>query len=325
MMVYARLAFVLASALVTASSVAHASDANVGHPLNISLPATRVADATPSDSALLSNGGNSNADPDGSYFDDWFARVAEAQASQPHWMTPLATVTPRLEEEVRYDQYWEHLGTGANVETYGSGKGLELIPTTTNEILINAPTYEDRTVKKPANGWGDWPLLTVKQRLISSPEDQGNYIVSAFLGVQAPTGSPAFTNHAWLITPTLAAGKGWGDFDVQATVGAPIPTSHGNTIGIPIVTNVAFQYHLGKYFWPEFEVNDTYWTSGEREGKNQMFLTPGVILGRFDLFWRVRFIVGVGYQFAVEPKLTTTPALTPTYNHAWIMTVRTAF
>jgi hypothetical protein len=240
-------------------------------------------------------------------------------------MTPIATVTPRLEEEVRYDQYWEHLGNGANVETFGSGKGLELIPTTTNEILFNVPTYEDRTVKKPADGWGDWPLLTVKQRLISSPENQGNYIVTAFLGVQAPTGSPAFTNHAWLITPTLAAGKGWGDFDIQATIGAPLPISHGSTIGIPIVTNIAFQYHLGKYFWPEFEVNDTYWTSGEREGKNQTFLTPGVILGRFDLFWRVRFIVGAGYQFAVEPKLTTTPALTPTYNHAWIMTVRTAF
>ena len=39
------------------------------------------------------------------YFTNWFGRVAAAQASQPHWITPLVTVTPRLEEEVRYDQF----------------------------------------------------------------------------------------------------------------------------------------------------------------------------------------------------------------------------
>src|SRR5438094_10670480 len=34
--------------------------------------------------------------------DGWFARVARAQATQPHWITPVV-VTPRLEEEFRYD------------------------------------------------------------------------------------------------------------------------------------------------------------------------------------------------------------------------------
>ncbi len=35
------------------------------------------------------------------YFAHWFDRVREAQESQPHWITPLVTVTPRLEQEVR--------------------------------------------------------------------------------------------------------------------------------------------------------------------------------------------------------------------------------
>ena len=35
--------------------------------------------------------------------------------------------------------------------------------------------------------------------------------------------------------------------------------------------------------------------------------------------------VGGGYQFAVTPKLQLTPALTPVYNHAWIVTARLAF
>ena len=55
---------------------------------------------------------------------------------------------------------------------------------------------------------GYWPALTVKQRLISANEENGNYIVTTFLGVQAPTGQVPFTNDAWVMTPTLAAGKG---------------------------------------------------------------------------------------------------------------------
>jgi hypothetical protein len=255
----------------------------------------------------------------------WFARVDQAQASQPHWITPVATVTPRLEEEFRYDQTWQHLGTGGSLSLFDSGKGLELIPTTTNEILINLPQYEERTVKKPADGWGDWPFLTVKQRLLSANEDNGNYIVTAFLGVQAPIGSRVFTNNAWVVTPTIAGGKGWGDFDIQATLGFQVPMSHESTIGTAIPANITFQYHLAEILWPELEFNDTYWSGGLRDGKNQVFMTPGVVLGRFHLGGRAKLIMGAGYQFALSPKLETEPVLTPTYQHAWIFTARVAF
>jgi hypothetical protein len=278
------------------------------------------------DSALLDSGSSdSGAGTVGDYFDNWFARVKQAQDSQPHWMTPLATVTPRLEQEFRYDQYWERAGNGASIDTLDSGKGLELIPTTTNEVLINLPTYEDRYYKKPARGWGDWPILTVKQRLLSSPEDQGNYIVSAFLGVQAPSGNAAYTNHSWLVTPTIAGGKGWGDFNIQATTGVSIPLRETRVIGYAIASNVAFQYHWAQYFWPEFEVNNTYWSGGLRDGKDQMFLTTGLILGRFEVAEHARLIVGAGYQFAVSPVKTTVPVLTPTYDHSWLLSVRVAF
>jgi hypothetical protein len=42
----------------------------------------------------------------GDYFDHWYDRVTAALSSQSHWMTPLMTMTPRLEEEFRYDQYF---------------------------------------------------------------------------------------------------------------------------------------------------------------------------------------------------------------------------
>jgi hypothetical protein len=263
--------------------------------------------------------------PDGGYFANWFKRVDEAQASQPHWITPIATVTPRLEEEFRYDQYWEHMGNGADLTNYDSGKGLELIPTTSNEILINLPPYEERRVKKPADGLGDWSFLTIKQRFISANEANGDYIVTGFLGFQAPAGSSAFTNHAWMITPTLAAGKGWGNFDIQATVGVPVPLEDEKKIGTAIVSNVTLQYHFGQVFWPELEANATYWTDGPREGKTQVFLTPGVVLGRFLITGRTKAIIGLGYQFAVSPTLTKEPVLTPTYQNAWVLTLRGAF
>lgn len=265
------------------------------------------------------------ANPIADYFASWFDRVDAALASQPHWMTPITTVTPRLEEEYRYDQFQQFLGNGAEVNNYFGGKGLELIPTTTNEILVGVPAFEQRTNVKPATGFSDWNFLTVKQRLISANEENGNYILSAFLGLQAPTGAPAFTNKAWIVTPTIAGGIGWGDFDIQGTVSVPVPTVNEHDIGTAIVSSVTLQYHIAPYFWPEFAFNDTQWISGVRAGKNQLFLSPGVVFGRFPLFGRLKAVFGISYQFAVSPELTKTPVLTPVYDHAWLLTMRMPF
>ena len=37
----------------------------------------------------------------GSWLDNWFATSDAAKEAQPHWMTPVVTVTPRLEQEIR--------------------------------------------------------------------------------------------------------------------------------------------------------------------------------------------------------------------------------
>jgi hypothetical protein len=76
--------------------------------------------------------------------------------------------------------------------------------------------------------------------------------------MQAPTGIAQLTNNAWTYLPTLAFSKGWGDFDIQATVAAVLPSSHVAIPGDQMQTNVAFQYLFLKIFWPEFEVNWTY-------------------------------------------------------------------
>jgi len=72
------------------------------------------------------------------------------------------------------------------------------------------------------DGWADETFL-LKYRVLSANEQSGNHIVSLFMGFSAPTGSATKTmNHA-TFTPTIAFGKGRGDFDVQGAVGASIP------------------------------------------------------------------------------------------------------
>src|SRR2546421_6195146 len=55
---------------------------------------------------------NSSGGATPGYFADWFNRVDKTQAEQPHWATPLATTTPRLEEEFRYDILWRTNNAG---------------------------------------------------------------------------------------------------------------------------------------------------------------------------------------------------------------------
>jgi hypothetical protein len=146
------------------------------------------------------------------------------------------------------------------------------------------------------------------------------------VGAQAPTGTTAFTERpSWIVTATLAGGIGWGDFDVQGTVGYTLPTDEVNHLGNSLVSNASLQYHFLEYFWPEFALNDTQWTSGERVNRNQLLIGPGIVFGRFQIYNRVKFSFGIAYQDAVVPDHHITSPLTPQYNHAWIMSMRMTF
>src|SRR5277367_1210194 len=57
------------------------------------------------------------------YFLDWFPRVTRIQSEQPHWVTPLVTVTPRLEEEYRWDQFFQSMRDSVWTNNFGAGKG----------------------------------------------------------------------------------------------------------------------------------------------------------------------------------------------------------
>ena len=252
----------------------------------------------------------------GGYFTDWFDRVDKTQAAQPHWITPLATTTPRLEEEFRYDQLWQENAKGVTTNNYDGGKGLELIPFEKVELIFNLPPYIDHNNPTIKNGWGDVAFL-VKYRLLAANEAHGSYILTAFLGWSLPTGSS--TNGALhaVITPTIAYGKGFGQFDAQGTFGVGLPVADTNLVGRTYVWNNAFQYRVLRKFWPEVELNSTFFQEGKNDGQKQNFVTPGLIIGRFHVRSRVGFTIGGGYQIATTHFHTT--------NHNAILSIRFPF
>lgn len=259
------------------------------------------------------------------YFANWFTRVNQIQAEQPHWVTPLITVTPRLEEEFRYDQFWQAKSHGVTEDTFGGGKGLELIPYQNIEIILGVPAWNayngtpqpaTATKKPDTDGWADETFL-VKYRLLSANEESGNYILTAFMGFSAPTGDDGNSMRHGVFTPTIAGGKGFGNFDIQSTAGISLPDGGLQRLGMPLAWNTTFQYRVLKYFWPEFEVNYTWYPNGEREGETQVYLTPGLVIGRIPIHDRIGLTIGAGYQVAVTQN--------PKYYHNVVFSGRIPF
>lgn len=249
------------------------------------------------------------------FFANWFNMVSATQAEQPHWMTPLATTTPRLEQEFRYDIQWQTHNNGVTTDNYGVSKGLEIIPAKNFEVILAVPPY---VVNNPdsKDGFGDWQFL-VKYRIAAGNEEHGNYILTAFYQMSFPTAQYEQGASSPVITPTIAYGKGFRDFDAQGTLGISLPTGNTMAIGRNLTWNNTFQYRILKKFWPETEVNFTHYYQGPHSGHTSVYLTPGLVIGRFHLWDRLAFTVGAGFEIAVT-------SFHPT-NHIPILSVRFPF
>jgi hypothetical protein len=250
------------------------------------------------------------------YFANWFPRVDNTQAEQPHWITPLATTTPRLEEEFRYDVLWQTSNSGITGENYGGSKGLELIPLRNVEVIVSVPPYIVHNNPAAPDGYGDFQFL-IKYRLLAKNETHGNYVLTAFLGVSVPTGTHNNGALNAIITPTIAYGKGIGQFDLQGTFGVGLPTGDTTLIGRNYVWNNALQYRIVRKVWPEVEFNTTAFQEGKNAGKSQLFITPGVVVGRMHLWKRLNVTIGSGFQIAATHFHTN--------NHNVILSVRFPF
>ena len=55
--------------------------------------------------------------------------------------------------------------------------------------------------------------------------------MTAFLQGSAPTGAERVSTNAYAIIPTMAAGIGWGNFNIQTTLSESVPTRRVSKIG----------------------------------------------------------------------------------------------
>jgi hypothetical protein len=250
------------------------------------------------------------------WLDRWMRTVDTVRASQPHFPAPLVTTHVVLVEQYRYDMAWQPDPSGGTVTSnYGASRGLEIIPTTRLEVGISPPPYVVHQSSLP-DGFGDLSFQ-VKYRAFSAPEGHGDYFVGFFFGGSLPTGTaPNGLGHA-VFFPTFAAAKGIGALDIQSTLAAGLPATGADLLGRTIVFNTAVDYRIKGLIWPMLEQNSTFWSGGPLDGKKQVFLTPGLVLGGFPLAERLHLSLAAGMQIAVTQFRQ--------YNHRWIVSVRLPF
>jgi hypothetical protein len=228
----------------------------------------------------------------------WDERALREQLNQPNWLTPVVTSTARLKQEIRYDMSWQWNGDGTTTENYGGSKGFTTIPIHRIEISVNLPPYIVHHEPNLHDGFGDFSFMT-KFRILAGNNENGDYALTAFLSVSFPTGSYRNGSPHPVITPTLAGGKGLGDFVYQGTFGSDLSSAQTAVLGRRLILNNAFQYRGWGKIWPEMEVNSSFYSGGRNDGKKQVYLTPGISAGRFLIYRNLQLTMGGGMQIAV--------------------------
>jgi len=267
--------------------------------------------------ALLTFTGTSQGQSN--FFQAWEARVRATSARQPAWPVPVVSPASVIVQLARVDFVRQYTSTHTTTWNYDNGKGVNLIPFARTEFDINLPPYIQHNNPKVQDGAADFSVVA-KYRMFAANEG-GNYSTAAQVAFSVPTGSYKNGAAVSTITPTLIGGKGFGRFDLQSALGAILPTSSSATIGRTISWNTVAQYKIGKYFWPELEVNSSYYRGGPNDGKNQTFLTPGMMVSKLKLqsepTGRLALMFGAGMQIATSSYHS--------YNHALVMTGRLTF
>jgi hypothetical protein len=136
-----------------------------------------------------------------------------------------------------------------------------------------------------------------------------------------PTGSYKNGSSDGSIAPTLYGGKGFGRFDVQSSVAITLPTGHTGKTGRTLAWNTVAQFKATSLLWPELEFNSTFYHAGPNDGKEQAFITPGLMISKIKFSQesnnRLAIIFGGGIQIATSQFHT--------YNHGLVATGRISF
>ena len=250
-------------------------------------------------------------------------RVASTLADQPHWSSPLVTVSPRIEQGFRTDFVRQTASNGQTTWNYGGSKGLQFIPFHRVEIRFSPPPFFTHSDAKIIDGFGD-TAFRLKYRLYASPEQRRNAIVTFDLNATVPTGKNGNGSCCAVVTPVLFLGKGFGPLALTSSAGGALPVTNTQKLGRSVIFNNAIQYHATKILWLETEFNSTFFYGGKSDGHVQTFTTPGIVFSRIPLNripqgtpGSLQVTLGAGEQIALTHFHT--------YDHSPIFTARFRF
>ncbi|MDD4933664.1 MAG: hypothetical protein PHO89_09405 [Methylacidiphilaceae bacterium] len=253
--------------------------------------------------------------------DHWREMTVASSKRQPQWVSPLITITPALLSQVRYDVYDQTKSNGNKSWDFGNGKGISFLPLPALEVLIGLPQYLYTPTGEGLTGLRG-ENFAIKGRILSAPEDQGNYVLSLYLGALSPTGTiPARepSDH-WVWTPMILFGKGWGNFDMMLNLGTQYADGDNRNLATFFLYSLALQYRIGRIS-PSVEIS-----SGPTItrflffGTPGLFVTPQLLLGPFPAGAGLSFSGGIGYQIALNQV-----SLLEQYANALIVSFRMLF
>lgn len=260
----------------------------------------------------------------------WVARyeahVDREMNLQPHWVGPLVTSTPKLEQELRADFTRSRNPAGFDTWNLGTGKGVQLVPLPRTQLTVMLPPFINHTQPGQKDGFGDLGFQA-KYRIFGRNEQHGNAIITAALNATIPTGKNGNGLCCATVSPLLEAGKGWGRFDVVTALSGTLPVSGTHTLGRSTAWNSVAQWRAaggaGSQLWFAVESNATFFSGGPHDGETQNFILPGITFRRLPLSRkyasgkRAITSIGIGEQVATTRFHT--------YNHALILTLHLPF
>lgn len=254
------------------------------------------------------------------FFTRWQDRVRKTSAQQPGWAVPVIAPPSGIVQLARVDVLHQWTSIHTSTWNYGNSKGFNLIPYYKTEVDVNLPPYVQHNTSKVTDGAGDFSMV-LKYRPFAGGAERGNYSTAFQIAATGSTGSYKNGTARTTINPTLILGKGFGRFDVQSSLGGTLPVGSIHTIGRAIVWNAVAQYQIRKIFWPEVEVNSSFFHLGPNDGRNQTFVTPGLMVSRIKLRREPRDRLGLVFGGGMQIATSAYHA----YNHGLVLTGRMTF
>lgn len=239
-------------------------------------------------------------------------------ALQPALVTPLVEADPRLIQYVRASFSNAYTAAGTETVSYGNGRGGGVIVGNRVEFDFLPPAYVQHN-SSAVDGLCDTSVAG-KVRIASGNSEHGNFDVAALLSHSFATGTykNGAATDSW--TPTIAAARSLGRFNVQSSLGGTMPTGKIAAQGRSIAWNALTQAHATAHVWFEVENNATFYVGGAHDGKMQNFVTPAAFYVLRRKEWRPThpfLIFDSGMQIATSGFHT--------YNHNLISEVRVLF